>query len=779
MKPEFERTVRPSYAGRIFSDVDVMLTSNCPVGFDLETESDIVAVVETDASSPGYLRLRMVLDIEFSLDKVTKKYSTGQYLTYWKTAKCPNESNSIESTWTGPSRKSKVNNDMFEQDMVCFFPCSKWPPSAMSWVDRARPSSWPSKDAVEQITSSGCRIVLANHDDDSSQESTEFRFSFSEAETILFQTMSAEQRQCFVAFKALVKYQICALEQQLLTVIKLKSYHLKTIFMWSCETIAREEWQTPRGWSSCLLFLLDQLHSCLTNGILPNYFIPEGNLFDKLNLTRETQAFENTLDAIQDLRSSPLVTAAEFVDSVEVFRECPRMFYINIGTLMKSSVDIQTLSDIFEDELKYLLSISSEADAFPNVQFQIKRVCFQILSTWSTKNTIDFQQDSFRRCLIGRITLFDLIYLDVEYKISFPEDIWLSVYNQELSANVEVLCRLFNKYNISPEEPSAATRQTNIDKVSRWFQLCMSARHVAPYTGVCCVYFLIEKGDLEVASLLCLRMLENNEEANNNMEFEKTPFTETCSWKTKNELREWNNLFGGYDTKHVPVRIMFYYLLIKCYLEKGSEQVLINAALERMELACRVIVDNISKIFSWYLLAESYEMSGKTVSTNKTYRTLMKLKFKYVEDYLNGDKLVFLNAARTSMTPEDAFFDDLRLQMCASLRDLPNDQNEIDTVLNSCISGEDFIKCAVLLGRSSNSMQSKVIETIYPNFLLFILTQSCPRVGWTRGSGRVGSGRVGSGRVTILPNFGGSGRVGSALKIFYFFTDYFLVPESI
>ena len=30
----------------------------------------------------------------------------------------------------------------------------------------------------------------------------------------------------------------------------------------------------------------------------------------------------------------------------------------------------------------------------------------------------------------------------------------------------------------------------------------------------------------------------------------------------------------------------------------------------------------------------------------------------------------------------------------------------------------------------------------------------------------VGSGRVGSGRVTILPDFGGSGRVGSALRIF-------------
>ena len=60
-----------------------------------------------------------------------------------------------------------------------------------------------------------------------------------------------------------------------------------------------------------------------------------------------------------------------------------------------------------------------------------------------------------------------------------------------------------------------------------------------------------------------------------------------------------------------------------------------------------------------------------------------------------------------------------------------------------------------------------------------------PRVGSGRvgsgrvGSGRVGSGRVGSGRVTILPDFGGSGRVGSALRIYYFFNDYFLEPESI
>ena len=40
------------------------------------------------------------------------------------------------------------------------------------------------------------------------------------------------------------------------------------------------------------------------------------------------------------------------------------------------------------------------------------------------------------------------------------------------------------------------------------------------------------------------------------------------------------------------------------------------------------------------------------------------------------------------------------------------------------------------------------------------LMQSCPRVGWTRGSGRVGSGHDFAGFWRV-----GSGRVGSALRI--------------
>ena len=39
------------------------------------------------------------------------------------------------------------------------------------------------------------------------------------------------------------------------------------------------------------------------------------------------------------------------------------------------------------------------------------------------------------------------------------------------------------------------------------------------------------------------------------------------------------------------------------------------------------------------------------------------------------------------------------------------------------------------------------------------------------------TGRVGSNRVTILPDFGGSGRVSTSDLLF--FTDYFFVPDSI
>ena len=54
------------------------------------------------------------------------------------------------------------------------------------------------------------------------------------------------------------------------------------------------------------------------------------------------------------------------------------------------------------------------------------------------------------------------------------------------------------------------------------------------------------------------------------------------------------------------------------------------------------------------------------------------------------------------------------------------------------------------------------------------MTLSLSELSTGRMDQRVGSGRIGSRFCQIL-----AGRVGSALQIFKFFADYFLVPESI
>src|SRR6218665_3564715 len=56
------------------------------------------------------------------------------------------------------------------------------------------------------------------------------------------------------------------------------TYHLKTLMLWTCED------KNPKWWNSSNIIaicceLLHRLLECLTGRFLPNYFIPEANLF--------------------------------------------------------------------------------------------------------------------------------------------------------------------------------------------------------------------------------------------------------------------------------------------------------------------------------------------------------------------------------------------------------------------------------------------------------------------------------------------------------------------
>ena len=136
-------------------------------------------------------------------------------------------------------------------------------PNLKSTLLRNRDSgSWLSKELANRICSRGCHIVCAAHDL-SGNGTTEFRFSCSLADFILSSTLPLDVKRGYVAFKALVKNVIKLMETECKWCVGkklLKSYHLRNVLFWLCESVSPTIWTTSRnGWSRCFLLLIDPL----------------------------------------------------------------------------------------------------------------------------------------------------------------------------------------------------------------------------------------------------------------------------------------------------------------------------------------------------------------------------------------------------------------------------------------------------------------------------------------------------------------------------------------
>ena len=281
----------PNDAIKKWGDVDYMFHIGLYAGFE-ETESDIFATIEMDKSPPGYLQLRRIATGKlFRWPEITNLIPQFRPSTYMK---------HFLNSPHGPATEIRHTfASMNSLDAVHYISCSSWPSIAKPWIDRKRDCNWPSTETIQTIVSKGCRIVNKPHVL-SKKRHTEFRFSFSEAEHILFGTLTSDQKKCFIAFKALLKYNIYKLEN-VEGEIKLNTYCLKTIFLWVCETFPAYIWQHRNGWSKCLLYLIDVLYICLKIRNIPGYFIPEINLIDSMKLSRVL------LDEIEKIEKQSIV----------------------------------------------------------------------------------------------------------------------------------------------------------------------------------------------------------------------------------------------------------------------------------------------------------------------------------------------------------------------------------------------------------------------------------------------------------------------------------------
>ena len=180
-----------------------------------------------------------------------------------------------------------------EIDRVYCLTYPRWPEQASEWIRRQRLSCWPPQSLIDKITTRGCHFVPVSHIE-SKNPDIEWRYSFSEAELLLSQSLTNSQKQCYVILKIFCKFLLKGLPMW-------QTYYLKSIFLWTCEKLRQDVW-TPTNLAKNFFTLIDELVECLKRHEIRHCFLQGNNLISHIDKCTA----EKVLDALMKLRCFPL-----------------------------------------------------------------------------------------------------------------------------------------------------------------------------------------------------------------------------------------------------------------------------------------------------------------------------------------------------------------------------------------------------------------------------------------------------------------------------------------
>ena len=187
-------------------------------------------------------------------------------------------------------------------DFVPALQARGWPKVAREWINRKR--KWPSPDTVDRIIQEGFHLVVKPPKSGGLPE-TDFRLSFSNAEYLLSQELSDIQRQCY---RGLKKYYSVFLrtDQKCLA-----TYHLKTLFLQTCEEIGPEMW-TEENRTACMMKLLENLRNALRHKYLRHFFVTAYNLFDVENI-ESPHILDSLAVKVEQFMKNPIAFSPELI----------------------------------------------------------------------------------------------------------------------------------------------------------------------------------------------------------------------------------------------------------------------------------------------------------------------------------------------------------------------------------------------------------------------------------------------------------------------------------
>ncbi|XP_078322187.1 uncharacterized protein LOC144621979 [Crassostrea virginica] len=160
-----------------------------------------------------------------------------------------------------------------EFDLAFCFACDFWPPSASSWINRCH--LWPGREVADDIVRNGCHFVPIGNPI-GLHEHEEWRISFSLAEHKLVHTMKHCQFLTYGLLKIFLKEVIDTQSEE--TSKLLCSYHMKTVVFWVIQQNILPLW-CPKNLLACFWVCFKLLLQWVYNGVCPNFFITQNNLF--------------------------------------------------------------------------------------------------------------------------------------------------------------------------------------------------------------------------------------------------------------------------------------------------------------------------------------------------------------------------------------------------------------------------------------------------------------------------------------------------------------------
>lgn len=262
----------------IQSDIDLMLTvENLRViwnrshsqHYDKDSSIDEVFAFDNSNSPPGYglLEVIMSLDAKYPLHCVIngKVYvSSSQWTSLGSSF---NENIRIH----GPC--IAMTTPYFAFDEVECIRSDFWPPFASSFEKRCH--LWPEPSILHDIVKNGCHLVPIGHKL-GIHGKEEWRISFAMAEKRLVYSMNHSQFLLYGLMKLFMKEVInrgVEENDELLC-----SYHMKTAVFWVLQQSVLPECNS-RSFLRCFWICFKLIIKWVYEGVCPNFFIPENNLF--------------------------------------------------------------------------------------------------------------------------------------------------------------------------------------------------------------------------------------------------------------------------------------------------------------------------------------------------------------------------------------------------------------------------------------------------------------------------------------------------------------------